>query len=50
MSVQFFLMKENLLIIEMEKYSFSLILLYVFVLNIVLLHHPIFMFLVKLFI
>lgn len=45
-----FLMKENLLIIEMGKCSFSLILLYVFILDIVLLHHPFFMFLVKLYI
>lgn len=42
-----FLMKENLLI-EMEKCSFPLILLHVFILDIVLLYHPFFMFLVKL--
>lgn len=41
--------EKNLFIMEMEKYSFSLILLHVFILDIVLLHHPFLMFLVKLY-
>lgn len=45
-----FLMKENLLIIKMEMCTFSLILVYVLLLDIVFLHHPFFMFLLKLFI
>lgn len=40
MSNQFF--NEKMLIMEMEKCSFSLILLHVFVLDIVLLRHPFF--------